>query len=278
MLTGIVFSYPSCLTSRHMTIRPPAFAGTLYEADTQRLLVQVETLLDQKTRYPLPKPPKALIVPHSAYPYSAKNAAPAYRLLESVYDTIRRVVILGPSHRVPLDGIAIPEADIFQTPLGRVNVDQKTVSILKDIPVIEQNIAAHQSEHSLEVQLPLLQIALDDFLLVPLIVGNCDVNAAKEVIENIWGDDETLIIISTGLSRDKPYEEVLDQDRRSAERIRLCDSSFRYDQACGYNALNAFLKVASHKKLDSKCLGLTTSADQYGNKERVRGFGSFVFW
>ena len=261
-----------------MTIRPPAFAGTLYEADTQRLLVQVENWLDQKTRYPLPKPPKALIVPHSAYPYSAKNAALAYRLLESVYDTIRRVVIMGPSHRIPLDSIAIPEAEIFQTPLGQVNVDQEMLSLLKDIPIVEQNCAAHKDEHSLEVQLPFLQVALDDFLLVPLVIGNCNVTAVKEVIEQVWGDDDTLVIVSTGLSRNQTYEEVLDQDRRSAERIRLCDSSFRYEEACGYSALNAFLKVAHGKNLDSRCLGLTTSADQYGNKERVRGFGSFVFY
>ncbi|MEJ2042321.1 MAG: AmmeMemoRadiSam system protein B [Reinekea sp.] len=260
-----------------MNIRLPAFAGTLYEADTQRLLAQVEAWLEHKGRL-IPRPPKALVVPHSSYQYSAQTAALAYQQLDTVYDTIRRVVLLGPSHKTPLDTLALPIEDAFQTPLGTVNVDKTAIKQFCEHPMFEKNAEAHRKEHSLEVQLPFLQVALDDFQIVPIVVGNQDSPKIKETLLELWGDNETLFIISTGLSRHKPYEKVVEENQRSSERVRLYDSTFQYEQACGYNVLNAFLLLAKEKQLDSKCLGMSTSADTTGKKDRVRGFGAFAFY
>ncbi len=261
-----------------MIIRPPAVAGTLYEADTQRLLAQVESWLAKGAAKQTPKPPKALIVPHSGYHYSGETAAKAFRLLEPVYDTIQRVVLLGTPHRDEFSGIALPGTDVFRTPLGDVPVDQNSIKSLLTIDNVFELPETHRQEHSIEVQLPFLQTALEHFELVPLVVGTCKVDTLAKVLNLLWGGPETLIVISTGLSRKLPYEIAVAQDEKSAESIRTYDANFKYEQACGFNSLNGFLSVAKEKALDSKCLALTTSADRNGQKENVRGFGSFVFY
>ncbi len=261
-----------------MIIRPPAVAGTLYDADTQRLLAQVESWLENPAGKIIPKPPKALIVPHSGYHYSGETAASAFRLLEPVYDTIHRVVLLGTSHRDSFEGIALPGTDVFRTPLGDVKVDAHSVQILLKNQLVHELPETHRLEHSIEVQLPFLQTVLENFTLVPLIVGNCDPKALADVLNALWGSDETLIVVSTGLSRKLPYDQAVAQDATSAEQIRKCVPEFKYDQACGYSALNGFLTLAKAKQLDSKCLSLTTSADKNGKKDNVRGFGAFAFY
>lgn len=261
-----------------MIIRPPAVAGTLYDADTQRLLAQVESWLNEGVAKTTPKTPKALVVPHSGYHYSGKTAAAAYRLLEPVYDSIRRVVILGNSHRDTINGFALPGVDVFKTPLGDVKVDPHAVQHLLNEPDVQELPEAHRLEHSIEVQLPFLQTVLEDFVIVPLIVGNNDPKRVAELLKPLWGAEETLIVISTGLSRKRPQSEARSQDAHSAERIRKMKIDFSYPEACGFNALNGFLYLAKEKHLDSKCLALSTSADTNGLKDRVRGFGSFAFF
>jgi len=261
-----------------MIIRPPAVAGTLYDADTQRLLAQIESWLEAGIGSVIPKPPKALIVPHSGYHYSGETASKAYRLLEPVYDCINRVVLLGTSHHNDLKGLALPGTDVFRTPLGDVKIDSHAVQQLLKNPNISELPEAHRIEHSIEVQLPFLQTALENFQLIPLIVGECEAQIITEVLESLWGSDETLIVISTGLSRKLPYDEAVIQDQRTSERIRFFDDSFTYQEACGYAALNGFLQTAKHKELDSKRLALTTSADMNGKKDKVRGFGAFAFY
>jgi AmmeMemoRadiSam system protein B len=261
-----------------MNIRPPAFAGTLYEPDTQRLLAQVEAWLEDKPAHYHARAPKALIVPHSAYHYSATTAALAYHYLEAVYDKIKRVVILGPSHKCPIDSMALPNVDAFSSPLGLVKVDKVSTASLYHYAAVEQNDDAHANVHSIECQLPFLQVALDSFEIVPFVVGNCDPANVADVLRTLWGGEETLIVVSSGFSRNQPYDAVIQNDLQSARRIEQRDAHFQYSQACGYTGLNALLMVAAEKSLQSRCLGLTTSAARSGKKDRVRGFGAFVFY
>ena len=261
-----------------MLIRSPAVAGTLYDADSQRLLAQIESWLADAGSQPLPRPAKALIVPHSGYPFSGATAAGAYRLLEPIYDTIKRVVILGTCHRDPTQGLWTPRCAAFRTPLGDVAVDQPACRALLEHPEVNELAVQQDMEHSIEVQLPFLQTVLEDFSLIPLLVGDCSTPVLAEILSSLWDGPETLLVISTGLSRNRPYREVIAQDQHSARRIRAFDSGFVSQEACGFNALNGFLQVAKAQGLASRQVALTTSADLNGQKEQVRGFGAFVFY
>lgn len=261
-----------------MIVRPPAVAGTLYEADTQRLLAQVESWLDNGIGKNIPKPPKALIVPHSGYHYSGQTAAKAYRLLEPAYDAIRRVVLLGTSHHENFSGVALPGTDVFRTPLGDVKIDTQAVSTLLESDLVNELPEHHKLEHSIEVQLPFLQTALENFQLVPLVVGQCEEQELAQLLESLWGGSETLFVVSTGLSRNLPFAESMAQDEKSAQRIKNCDARFTYEQACGYSALNGFLKLVQRKGLDATQVAMTNSAVINGKKDKVRGFGSFAFY
>lgn len=261
-----------------MLIRSPAVAGTLYDADSQRLLAQIESWLADAGSQPLPRPAKALIVPHSGYPFSGATAAGAYRLLEPIYDTIRRVVILGTCHRDPTQGLWTPRCAAFRTPLGDVAVDQRACRALLERPEVNALAVQQDLEHSIEVQLPFLQTVLEDFSLVPLLVGDCSVPVLTAILSSLWGEPDTLLVISTGLSRNRPYPEVIAQDQRSAQRIRAFDTGFVGQEACGFNALNGFLPLAKAHGLTARQVALTTSADLNGQKDQVRGFGAFVFY
>jgi len=261
-----------------MIIRPPAVAGTLYDADTQRLLAQIESWLVDGDSRALPRPPKALIAPHSGYPFSGTTAAAAYRLLEPIYDSIRRVVILGTRHGVRTKGLWMPRCDIFRTPVGDVPVDQGACRALLEQPEVNELDLQQDQEHSIEVQLPFLQIALEDFTLIPLLVGDCSASVLADILTPLWGGPETLFVISTGLSRNQSHSAAIAQDEHTAQRICSFDSHLGYQEACGFNALNGFLQVAKINGLAAKQLALTTTAEMTGQKQQVRGFGAFVFY
>ena len=139
---------------------------------------------------------KAIIAPHAGYQYSGPTAAHAYRLLEGRRDRIRRVVLLGPAHRVYLQGMAVPSVDAFKTPFGDVMIDAEAVGKVLDLPGMQVSDEAHADEHSLEVHLPFLQTVLDDFSLVPIVVGTCPAHEVEAVLKVLWGGDETLIVVS----------------------------------------------------------------------------------
>ncbi|WP_320821824.1 AmmeMemoRadiSam system protein B [Reinekea sp.] len=261
-----------------MIIRSPAVAGTLYNGDTQRLLAQIESWIADGDRRALPRPPKALIAPHSSYAFSGTTAAAAYRLLEPVYDSIRRVVILGTNHEAPSRGLWAPRCDTFRTPLGDVPVDRSSCQALLDRAEVNELDLQHDREHSIEMQLPFLQTALDSFILIPLLVGACSATLLAEILTPLWGGPETLFVISTGLSRNQSYAAAIAQDEHTAQRILSFDNRLGYPEACGFNALNGFLQLAKINQLDAKQLALTTSAEISGQKHQVRGFGAFVFY
>ncbi len=257
-------------------IRQPAVAGLFYPAEKQTLKQDVESYL-QQANYGRDVVPKALIVPHAGYVYSGPIAASAYKQLIPVKDKINRVVLLGPSHRVAFHGLAVPKADVFNTPLGNIKIDKEGVRLLEKLPQVIASDQAHQEEHSLEVQLPFLQEILNDFTLIPVVVGDVGRHEVAQVIEKFIDDEHTLIVISTDLSHYHEYNEARRIDRLTSDAIeKIKPNLIGYDDACGRNGLNGMLTVASDKNLTVDILDLRNSGDTAGDKSRVVGYGAYV--
>jgi len=254
-------------------IRYPAVAGLFYPAQTQELRQLVRKFLQQvpPTSSPVPK---AIIAPHAGYLYSGPIAATVYARLTPARDTIHRVVLLGPSHRVPLPGLAATRMNSFATPLGKVPVDQPTE--LLQLPQIQWLEAAHEREHSLEVQLPFLQETLTDFQLVPLVVGNSPPQQIAEVLEKLWGGTETLIVISSDLSHYHDYVTAQKMDKLTSQAIENFENLLDH-QACGHHPINGLLAVAKTKGLHATTVDLRNSGDTAGSKQQVVGYGAYVF-
>lgn len=263
-------------------VRQPAVAGAFYPRQASALSNDVMALLaqarpDAETSDPSAKLPKAIIVPHAGYIYSGATAALAYARLAAGRTSIRRVVLLGPVHRVAVRGLALPGVDAFATPLGEIEVDQAAVASLAPLRQVVLSPAAHALEHSLEVQLPFLQAVLADFKLVPLAVGDATPAEVAEVLEALWGGEETLIVISSDLSHFLPYSAAQAVDQETAQRILHLSSSLTHDQACGGTPVNGLLLAARRHHLQPQLLGLCNSGDSAGDKGRVVGYASFAF-
>ena len=257
-----------------MTVRQPAVAGAFYPDDPEILQTVVHNMLQDTNQRDLS--PKALIVPHAGYIYSGPIAASAYQLLEAYRTKILRVVLLGPSHQVPFEGLATPEADTFITPLGNIPVDTDAVEQLSRFSQVLPLSAAHAHEHSLEVQLPFLQACLDQFILVPLVVGHASPIAVAEVIDFLWGQDDTLIVISSDLSHYHTYEEAQRRDNLTVKAITQLSTDLTGGQACGCGPINGMLKVAQRRGMEVFPLDVRNSGDTAGDKKRVVGYGAFA--
>jgi AmmeMemoRadiSam system protein B len=257
-----------------MKARQAAVAGMFYPADTATLERTVAQLLAAAPAGD--DSAKAIIAPHAGYQYSGPTAACAYRLLESRRHRIRRVVLLGPAHRVYLQGMALPSVDAFTTPLGDVPVDADGVRQALEMPGTQVSDEAHAFEHSLEVHLPFLQTVLDDFKLVPIVVGVCPAREVEALLETLWGGDETLIVVSSDLSHFHTYDEAREVDAHTTSRIESGDASLHGEDACGAYAVNGLLLAARAHDLRIRTLDVRNSGDTAGDKRRVVGYGSYA--
>ena len=265
----------SATPARHP--RPPVVAGMFYPGDPAMLARDVDAAL--AAARPLAGPaPKALIAPHAGYVYSGPIAASAYAALEPVRGSIRRVVLLGPCHRVAVRGLALPPADAFDTPLGRVPVDGEAVAALAGVPQVVVSGPAHAQEHSLEVQLPFLQRMLREFAVVPLAVGDASADDVADVLDRLWGGPETLILISSDLSHYHRYEAAARIDRATADAIVALDPALDHEQACGATPIAGLLTVARRRGLTAQLLDLRNSGDTAGDRSRVVGYAAFAFF
>jgi len=257
--------------------RPAAVAGLFYPAEPVSLAREVAKLLGRASGQARAVP-KAVIVPHAGYVYSGPIAASAYALLAPAREVIRRVVLLGPTHRVAVRGLALPAASHFATPLGTVEVDAKALGRLRDLPQVVVSEAAHVLEHSLEVHLPFLQTVLSDFKLVPLAVGDVALEAVAEVLEVLWGGPETLIVVSSDLSHYLTYGEARSIDRATCEAILALRSDLDHEQACGATPISGLALASRGKGLRPELIDLRNSGDTAGDKSRVVGYASFAFY
>lgn len=259
------------------TIRPAAVAGLFYPDNPIELKRTVADLLAQAGTGTARPAPKALIVPHAGYIYSGAVAASAFSALADLRGRIRRVVLLGPTHRVPVRGLALPEAERFATPLGEVPLDCAGMQALAGLPQVVRSAAAHQMEHSLEVQLPFLQQVLGDFQLLPLAVGDASAAEVAEVLEQVWGGDETLIVISSDLSHFLPDALARQVDGETVKAILALNPHLNHEQACGATPVNGLLLAAQRHGLHPLALDVRNSSDTAGDPERVVGYAAFAF-
>ncbi|MFI4931067.1 MAG: AmmeMemoRadiSam system protein B, partial [Burkholderiales bacterium] len=265
--------------------RPAAVAGTFYPSDPDQLRGAVVRLLaaaDASAAGGADRPPKVLVAPHAGYVYSGDVAALAYAPLARWRGRITRIVLLGPVHRVAVQGLAAPTVTAFETPLGRVPLDRDALAGLRGLRQVVWTDVPHVQEHSLEVQLPFLQSVLGGgFTLVPLAVGQASPPEVAEVLERLWGGDETLIVISSDLSHYLPYAQAQARDHSTVQRILQFATDLRGEEACGAAPLNGALLLAHRHGLAPRLLGLRNSADAAGmsraDRDRVVGYGAIAF-
>ena len=248
------------------TIRYPAVAGSFYPAKAAQLRRQVQGFLDDSKI--TAGTPKAIIVPHAGYIYSGVVAASAYSHINAA--AIRRVVLLGPSHRVRFRGVAASSAQVWRTPLGDVPIEAC------ELPSLD---VAHQQEHSLEVQLPFLQMVLAQFVLLPLVVGDADKESVAALLQTLWGGNDTLVVVSADLSHYQNYAVATDMDSRTSQAIVSLDSDvIQPDDTCGRIPVRGLLHLARTKRMSARLLDLRNSGDTAGDRDQVVGYGAYAFY
>ncbi|PLY12052.1 MAG: AmmeMemoRadiSam system protein B [Sedimenticola sp.] len=259
------------------TIRRPAVAGMFYPGDPAELRAEIQQFLAQAKGAKITAP-KALIAPHAGYIYSGPIAANAYALLNGIAEHIQRVILLAPAHRMAFSGLAASAADRFQTPLGDIEVDKpalRQVLALDQVNTIEQ---AFDNEHSIEVHLPFLQEMLPNFRIVPLLVGDASAEQVDEVLEILWGGDETLIVISSDLSHFLDYATARQMDAEATRAIESLEpEDLSYNHACGRIPIKGLLLAARHHHLKVTTLDLRNSGDTAGPRNQVVGYGAYAF-
>ncbi len=262
-----------------ISLRHPNVAGTFYPADPGYLKIAVRAYLEAAKPEGLSGlAPKAIVAPHAGYIYSGPVAGSAYAQLIAGAAGIRRVLLLGPSHRLPFYGLAYSEAEAFLTPLGRVPVDRDAYKALADLPQARPFEAPFQGEHCLEVQLPFLQVTLEEFSIVPFLVGEASTIEVAEVLNRLWGGDETLIVISSDLSHYLDYASAKRLDAITSQAIMdLRPEAIGDDQACGRQPLKGLLRAARRHGLQARLLDLRNSGDTAGPRHQVVGYGAYAF-
>ncbi len=259
-----------------MITRPAAVAGSFYPDSPDTLARNVDAMLFEAGETQTGKSPKALIAPHAGYIYSGPTAASAYALLNA--EKITRVVLMGPTHRVLLAGLALPEADAFETPLGSIELDRDGMEQVQNLAQVSVEASSHAFEHSLEVQLPFLQRKLNRFTLIPFAVGRAQPEVVAEVLNLLWGEEETLIVISSDLSHYHPYEMARKIDTETAEAIIRLEPIITHEQACGATPINGLLACREKHPLRPELIDLHNSGDTAGPQDRVVGYGAFAFY
>jgi MEMO1 family protein len=256
------------------TVRRPAVAGMFYPGSPSELRSTVEDLLRDVPRDRGPAP-KAVIAPHAGYVYSGPTAAVAFQALAG--RRLERVIVLGPAHRVPVHGLALSGADAFATPLGEVPVDTKGAGAVSDLPQVTIFPEAHAPEHSLEVELPFLQVLFPGVPVLPIVVGDADGEEVAEVLDRVWGGPETAIVISSDLSHYLPYDVARRVDRETADEILALEGPLHSRQACGAGPINGLMVAARRRGMMPRLLDLRNSGDTAGDRGRVVGYGAFAF-
>jgi MEMO1 family protein len=262
--------------------RPSALSGSFYESEAGQLASSVDQHLNLPSSAAHIAPPKIIIAPHAGHVYSGRTAGKVYALLAAHAAQIHRVVIFGPAHRVHFRGIACPGAGSFTTPLGSTALDTLGLDAIADLPFISTRPDAHAQEHCLEVHLPFIQRALPNASLLPLLVGDVSPEAVAQVMQRLWGDAETVFVISTDLSHFHSYDQSNAIDSASCAKILALDASLNHEQACGATPVNGALLQARQRGLHITQIERLNSGDTAGNstegRQRVVGYASFALY
>ena len=265
-----------------VAVREPAVSNMFYPGDPEELRRMLEYFLEMAPLYNVK--PEAVISPHAGYIYSAPTAAYSYKqFLNLDPNKHYKVLLIGPSHFVPFAGISFGYYDFWETPLGKVPVDkeeiEKFVQKHPELP-ITLNTLPHAREHSLEVQVPFLQMVLKDFSIIPVVYGQVPYQVVEKVIEDIKDDrDDVVVVISTDLSHYYPYETARYLDLNCTQAVENLDlSKMEKCEACGKTGMEAIIDYARKAGWKSSVLDYRTSGDTAGDKESVVGYLSAIFY
>jgi AmmeMemoRadiSam system protein B len=257
-------------------IRYPAVAGQFYPGEAEQLKRSVEGYLANSVEA-AGKPPKAIIAPHAGYIYSGPIAGTAYSYLAQANGNVKRVVLIGPSHRAATRGLAASAAQAFATPLGRIPLDRDSAQLMEPLKQVSVFEDAHTREHCLEVQLPFLQTLFSDIEIVPLVVGDASPTEVAEVLDKLWGGRETVVVVSSDLSHYHDYATATRLDKETSKGIEGFQM-ISEGQACGRRAINGLLHLAKQRQMRVRTVDLRNSGDTAGPRDRVVGYGAYVFW
>jgi AmmeMemoRadiSam system protein B len=269
------------LQDNNTSVRQPAVAGMFYPGNPAELLSQIQQYLDaaetdQTTSNT--EIPKAIVAPHAGYIYSGPVAAMAYAQLAPARSRIKRVILLGPSHRVAFYGCAVSSAQYFHTPLGDIPLDRKLIDDLLEKQLVKTMDEAHALEHSLEVQLPFLQVVLEDFTLVPVVVGDATPKEVGALLDATWGGPETLIVISSDLSHYHSYDTARQIDLATCRIIENLDyQHLSSGQACGFIPVRGLMYLSQQRHLHARTIDYRNSGDTAGPRDQVVGYGAYAF-
>ncbi len=269
-------------------VRESVIAGTWYPGNSSRLQQEVEGFLDRVSVTDLQGELVALISPHAGYRYSGQVAAYGYKLLEE--RKFSTVVIIAPSHRAHFRGVSVYDRGGYRTPLGVVELDRELISALKKCESrIEYVSEAHSQEHSLEIQLPFLQVVLPDFKLVPLVMGNQDFTTCSwlaEAVADTVENRSVLVVASSDLSHFHPYQQAKQLDQVVLDKVNEFDPRGLSDslangkcEACGGGPMVAAMLIA--RKLGankSRVLHYANSGDVTGDHSGVVGYMAAALW
>ena len=255
--------------------RPPACTGRFYPNDPDELTSTLRAYLAGESA--ITGTPRAIIAPHAGYVYSGEVAGEAYRAVRDADHTIKRVVLAGPSHFVGFEGVAGPSHDTFKTPIGELPVDRDALQSLQDKGCLHIDDEPHEREHALETHLPFIQETLGNVPIVPLVTGDADPQTLYRCFE-AWDEAETLIAVSSDLSHYLDYETAREVDAETRQAIEsFQDDKLERGTACGRTAIRALLKLAKHRTYDVQTLEMKNSGDTAGDRDRVVGYGAWVF-
>ena len=264
-------------------IQAATLAGRFYPAEKEFLGNVVEryfaTVVTNSGENRSRTVPKAVIAPHSGYIYSGPVAAAAFAVWKSAFEHIRRLVVIGPSHQFDFPGLALPDATTFATPLGELSLDHDSCEMILKHKFVRVFQAPYENEQSIEVLLPFLQRIAPDIQIVPLITGHADSSQIAALIEELWGGEETVFVISSDLSRSQKYTVARRMDSDTSDAIQKFEASkINSDHACGYRAIRGFLKAALQREMSCQIVDLRNSADTAAVDIDITGFGAFHFY
>ena len=262
-----------------MGVRQPAVAGMFYPKEEDKLTEFARYAIESSPDFGYK--PRIIISPHAGFVYSGYTAGYAYRQLQNLDQNIPyKILIMRPSHRVYLENAALSPDKIFEMPMGDIQVDMaESQRLISKFPSLISSAIPHKLEHSLEVQLPFLKIALKDFSIVPLVYGDISHDELFLILEEFLLDDSRIAIISSDLSHYYSQKEAMAIDSYCVKGVEELDlSMFPNCQACGKPAIIASVQYALKHNLKSKTLDYKTSGDTTGDKDRVVGYGSFMFY
>lgn len=255
--------------------REAAVAGVFYPADVYQLEQKLNGYLEMVAPR-LGRRPHIMIVPHAGYMYSAEVAAKAYQQLLPFADEIKKVIILGPSHKVPLKGVGLSTASSFNTPFGKIKVNEDITRKLALHPLFKYNDRAHRNEHALEVQLPFLQKTLKSFTIIPMVYGNVNHSILAQELLPLIKNNDTLLVVSADLSHYLNDDKARQIDKQTAQMISdgiIIDEH----RSCGAIGINTAMAIAKQLGFKPQLLDMANSGDVSGETDRVVGYASWVF-